>query len=123
MIGKIYYCLTPFYNSLVHKKGFKGRPVLIIGIADSGDFNVLPVPRITSSINIDHDFDIPIDPVKYPKLGLSDFSYIRVHKQTTVNRGDLANQIGDMKVDYDDLYLSILTKLEEYNIKLINDAL
>jgi len=123
MIGEIYSFITPYFNSTLKKNSFKSRPVLIIGKANIGDYNVLPISRVTHKVNLDANFDIPIDPNIYPKLGLKSFSYVRTHKQMFAHQGELINHIGNMKVDYEDLYLAILIKLEEYNKTLISNAL
>lgn len=125
MIGKIYYSLMPYYNVNTQRNSFKERPVLIIGMADSGDYNVLPVSKVSHSNMIDPEYDIQIIPEQYPKLNLKYVSYVRVHKQTVANRASLklGEAVGDIKGDYSELYLFILTKLEEYNKKIIDSAL
>lgn len=59
----------------------------------------------------------------YKKLHLNKISYVRTHKQTTVHRASLTSEIGDIKREYEDIYLKILEKLEEYNKKVMSDAL
>ena len=78
MIGKICIFVSPFYDNVKKQNSFKARPCLVIGIADAGDYNVLPVSKVTNRKNIDSDYDIPIDPYNYPKLKLNDPSYVRV---------------------------------------------
>lgn len=119
--GTICVSLTPFYNVGSGKYDFKKRPVLIIGTADFGDYNVLPISRITKSSNMDSDYDIQVDPSIYPNLKLSTLSYIRVHKQTVVNKATL-NEISNLKSEYPILYNLILDKLEEYNTTMISYA-
>lgn len=124
MIGKVCYSLMPFYNAAAKTNAFKSRPVLIIGVADSGDYNVLPLSRVTNSRMIDKDYDIPVSPAAYPKLNLKAPSYVRVHKQTVVNRNSISlNNMSDMKVEYPDLFIDILSKLEYYNKRLLENAL
>ncbi len=124
MIGKVCYSLTPYYDKTIGRNSFKKRPVLIIGNADSGDYNVLPLSRVTNSKMIDAYYDIPVSPLVYPKLNLTTLSYVRTHKQTFVNQASISSQImGDMKSDYPDLYLDVLSKLEDYNKKLLKNAL
>lgn len=48
---------------------------------------------------------------------------IRVHKQTVVHTASLHKEIGDLKEDYQEKYLEILGKLEEYNQELLDAAL
>lgn len=102
---------------------FKRRPVLILGKADHGDYNVLPVSRITDSSHIDADYDIRVDLTKYPKSGLKATSYIRVHKQHTINRVNIDTEISDLANEYPELYVDVLEKLERYNKSLIDQAI
>ncbi len=119
--GSVCISVTPFYDTAKRKNGFKKRPVLVLGAADSGDFNVLPISRVTNSRNLDSSYDIQVDPLIYPNLKLTAKSYVRTHKQTIVNKASL-NEISNMKSEYPDLYTEILDKLEEYNTNLITDA-
>lgn len=123
MIGKICTSITPFYNSSKKAQEFKSRPILIIGLADASDYNVLPISRVTNSYNLDAVYDIPIDPAQYPLLLLTSQSYIRTHKQTIINHGSIGKTISDLKAVYEELYLDILSKLEQYNKSLIDSAL
>ena len=124
MVGKIGIFLSPYYDMARKVNSFKRRPALIVGIADAGDYNVLPISKITQRQHFDFDYDIPIDITIYPNLNLTQNpSYIRVHKQTVFNSRALDKTISNPKIDYPDLYLSIITKLEEYNKKLIEKAL
>lgn len=124
MIGKVCYSLMPYFNAAAKTNAFKSRPVLIIGVADSGDYNVLPLSRVTNSRMIDKDYDVPVSPAAYPKLNLTAQSYVRVHKQTVVNKNSISTKnMSDMKTDYPDLFIDILSKLEDYNKKLLESAL
>lgn len=123
MIGKVFTSTTPFYNAATRTNQFKKRPVLIIGAADAGDYIVLPVSRVTDRNNLDPVFDIPISPVQYPLIGLTCSSYIRVHKQTTVHSASIGQEIGDLRTNYEEFYLSILVKLEEWNQTVLTNAL
>lgn len=117
MIGKICISTTPYYDNMTHKQRFKKRPVLIIGQADSSDYNVLPISRVTNSKNLDPNYDIKVDPIVYPNLKLNALSYIRVHKQTVLNYASL-NSIADLKYDYPQLFQKVIDKLKEYNNEL-----
>lgn len=119
--GSVCISVTPFYDTTTRKSSFKKRPVLVLGDADSGDFNVLPISRVTNSRNLDSSYDIQVDPSIYPNLKLTASSYVRTHKQTVVNKASL-NEISNMKREYPDLYTEILDKLEEYNNSLITNA-
>lgn len=123
MIGKIYASITPFYDSRNKINSFKRRPVLIIGGPRNNDYTVLPVSTITRREHIDPDYDIKIEPHEYPNLNLNRISYIRTHKQTTVHQASLIKQIGDLKANYEDLYVTILEKLENFNRNMIDNAL
>lgn len=119
--GSICVSIVPYYNSSTGKNDFKKRPVLVLGAADSGDYNVLPISRVTNSRNLDLTYDIQIDPSTYPSLKLTAISYVRIHKQTVVNKASL-NEISNMKKDYPDFFIQILDKLNEYNNYLIENA-
>lgn len=123
MIGKIYASVFPYYDTTRGKKSFKKRPVFILSGPRNNDYTVLPVSSISNKANFDYDYDIEIDPHEYPLLNLSKISYIRTHKQTTVHRGELIEELGDVKTDYEDLYLMILEKLDAYNKEVMASAL
>lgn len=123
MIGKIYSSVTPFYDSAKGVNSFKRRPVLIIGGPRNNDYTVLPVSTITHKEHIDPEYDVHVEPNDYPKLNLNKTSYIRTHKQTMVHQGSLVRQIGDLKTEYEELYLNVLEKLEDFNKTLMNSAL
>ena len=122
MIGKIYKALTPAYNFATKNPEFKSRPALVIGKVDN-DYVILPVSRVTKKANLDPVYDIEVDPAKYPKLNLTAVSYVRTHKQTVVHKTFLADEIGDLKGDYEDLYLDVLDKREEFSNSITEQAL
>jgi len=123
VIGKICVALTPYYDSHKGRRSYKGRPALIIGKADSEDYVVLPISKVSHKENVDATFDIPVDPVKYPKLNLTNSSYIRTHKQTVIHRGSLGETISDLRDEYEELYLEVLDKREEFSRKITEQAL
>ena len=124
MIGKIYNARNfPFFDSVKGSMSYGNRPVLIIGIADTGDCNVLPLSRVKNRANIDKDYDVKLEPLNYPKLKLKDTSYIRVHKQNLIHSDNFDFYIGDMANDYPGKYKDIMDKLTEYNEKLLRKAL
>lgn len=123
-IGEIRYSTTPYYNIQTHTNDFKKRPVLIIGEADSSDYTVLPLSRITNQNMIDPNFDIKIIPQNYPKLTLTAVSYVRTHKQTVVNKASIMGRvIGDVKKDYPTLFREIMNKLQEFNEQIRANAI
>ena len=63
------------------------------------------------------------DPGLYPKLNLRNTSYVRTHKQTIVNRANLRDEIGDLRSDYEELYLEILEKREAFSNSITQQAL
>jgi len=123
MIGGIYSSVTPFYDSMKQTNSYKKRPVLIIGGPRNNDYTVLPISTVSKKENLDADYDIEVNPAKYPLLHLNKVCYVRTHKQTAVHKASLTTQIGNMKADYPDLYLSVLKKLEEFNRNTLKNAL
>ena len=123
MIGKIYKARIPFYNQMTHQMSYKARPALVLAKADAEDYVVLPVSSISIRTNIDPVYDIEIDLGLYPKLNLRNTSYVRTHKQTIVNRANLRDEIGDLKSDYEELYLEILEKREAFSNSITQQAL
>lgn len=123
MIGWLCMSVTPYYDVKLGKQSFKQRPVLIIGQADSEDYAVLPVSRVTKKQYLHPDFDIPVDPAIFDKSGLKVISYVRTHKQTVVNRYAITAQLCDLRSEYPDLYLSIASKLDEYNKTIFAEIL
>ena len=59
----------------------------------------------------------------YPKLSLKNTSYIRTHKQSVANIGELANQIADFKNEYPDAFVEVIALVKEFQKKLIDEAL
>ena len=123
MIGKIYKARIPFYDQATHQMSYKARPALVLAKADADDYVILPVSSISIRANIDPVYDIEIDPALYPKLNLTKTSYVRTHKQTIVHRASLRDVIGDMKSDYEELYLEILEKREAFSSSITHQAL
>ena len=123
MIGKAYWAIFKYYDSSVHRMAFKKRPVLIIGQADESDYVVLPISRVTRQEHIDQRYDFQMKVTDYPQLSLKATSYIRTHKQSVANIGELADQIADFKNEYPDAYVEVIALVEEFQKKLIDEAL
>ena len=123
MIGKAYWAIFKYYDNSAHRMAFKKRPVLIIGEADGSDYVVLPISRVTRRENIDQRYDFEIRVHDYPMLSLKATSYIRTHKQSVANIGELAERIVDFKKEYPDAYVEVIALVEEFQKKLIDDAL
>lgn len=108
-IGKIVSGRFPHFNLTTNKKEFKSRPLLIIGAEYDTlpcDFNVLPVSSISKKEHISKDYDLELDNQCCNLLKLTKVpSYIRVHKQSTINSRDVSVKIiSDFKDVYPDLY-------------------
>lgn len=85
-------------------------------------FIVLPISRVTKKEHLDLHYDFEIQVSKYQKLSLKETSYIRTHKQTVVNEGELADCIADFGKEYPEAYLSVLVLVEEFQKDLVNKA-
>ncbi len=123
MIGEIRKIITSFYDLKNNKMSFKSRPALIIAKADKKDYVVLPISTITIKDNLVLEYDIEIEPTKYPKLNLQKISYVRTHKQTIIHSAEIGDFIGDMKNNYEELFLEILEKREKFSKSITNQAL
>ena len=123
MIGKAYVSIFNYYDNIKGKMSFKNRPVLIVGKADNTDYIVLPISRVTKRENLDEYYDVLLNPDAVPKLNLTQYSYVRTHKQSVVNIVELYREITDFKKDYMDIYLDIISKMEEFQKNLIDNAL
>jgi hypothetical protein len=102
---------------------FKNRPVLIVGKADSSDYVILPISRVTNQSNLDSYYDIAINPGDVPQMNLKQRSYIRAHKQSVVHLGELTKEIVDFRKEYQDIYIDVILKMEEFQKNLIISAL
>lgn len=123
MIGKICKAMTPFYDQTKHQMSYKARPALVLANADVDDYVILPVSTISVKTNINPVYDIEVDPKLYPKLNLNKVSYVRTHKQTIIHRANLGDEIGNLKLNYEELYLKILEKREEFSSSITEQAL
>lgn len=123
MIGKVYLSVVNYYDSKTHTTRRKGRPVLIVAGPRNNDYTVLPISTIKNRQNLDPDYDVLIDPSARASLSLADECFIRTHKQTTVHEGALIKEKGDMKKNQEDLYLTALEKMEDYQRQILNQAL
>lgn len=85
MIGMIYSSVIPFYDNSSHANSYKKRPVLIIGGPRNNDYTILPISTISNKSNLDPEYDVEINPEKYPLLNLRQTSYVRTHKQTYIS--------------------------------------
>lgn len=124
MIGKICISAFKYYDSAKHRMAFKGRPVLIIGQADAGDYVALPISRVTKRENLDEHFDYEMKPGDYAESGLqlSEVSFIRTHKQAVLNAGDITKEVIDLKAEFPDVFTQVIDLVEEFQKKMISDA-
>ncbi len=58
-----------------------------------------------------------------PLMNLTQRSYIRSHKQSVVHLGELTREIVDFRKEYEDIYLDVISKMEEFQKNLIINAL
>ena len=123
MIGKVYTSVIKFYDNNTNMTRLKARPVLIIGDERNNDYTVLPVSSVSKKANLDAEYDIELDPVKYPLLNLNKVSYLRVHKQCTVHKSSVVKKVGELKGSYPELFLEVMGKLEKWNNELLNSCL
>lgn len=121
MIGKAYKSIVPYYDRADRTQKFKSRPCLIIGQADSGDYVILPISSISDKSKVDAIYDIPLKKSVFTFLNKD--SYLRTHKQTVVNISSLKDQLSDFKMSYEETYVEALSKVEEFQKKLISNAL
>lgn len=121
MIGKAYKSRVPYYDRTTRTQKFKSRPCLIIGQADSGDYVVLPISSISDRSKVDPVYDIPLKRATYSFLDKD--SYLRTHKQTVVNIASLRDELSDFKSTYEETYVEALSKVEQFQKKLILSAL
>lgn len=123
MIGKAYWAIFKFYDSLLRKMAFKQRPVLIVGKADANDYIALPISRVTRKEYLNPRYDFEMKVVDYPKLSLKDTSYVRTHKQTVLNEREMKGCIADFKAEYGDAYIEVMALLEEFQKNLISKSI
>lgn len=123
MIGEIRKILTLYYDKTTKRQQIKSRPGLVIAAADSGDYVVLPISKVSDSRRIDPEYDIRVDPAVYTNLNLTCISYVRTHKQTTAHFANIGDKISDMRSEYEGLYLDILAKREEFSNEITRQAM
>lgn len=123
MIGEIRKVITPFYDRRTRRMSMKSRPGLIIAQADSDDFIILPVSTVSDQRRIDPNYDVKVDPAVYPMLSLNCVSYVRTHKQTVIHLAEIGDKISNMKTDYEDLFLEVLAKRDQFSAEITNQAI
>ena len=122
--GDIVVSIIEYYDLKTKSKKFKSRPCMIVALSDkNGDYVVLPISTISKKDNINSVYDVLIDISIYPKLNLSKTSFVRTHKQTIIHRGSIDSIISNVKSIYEDLYLKIISQMEAFQKKIVDDAL
>jgi hypothetical protein len=122
VIGKICNVLFSYYDIKAGKMSHKHRPVLIVGVADNGDYVVYPISTVSNKANLSDNYDVEIDPSNYPKTNLKSVSYVRTHKRSIANRGEIVRCICNLKTEYIDLYTTIIKKAQEFDTDLMAKA-
>jgi hypothetical protein len=111
-----------YYNSKSRKIEFKNRPVLVIGKADSSDYVILPISRVTNQVNLNRYYDVLLETTEVPLMNLKCNSYVRSHKQSVVHEGELIKEIVDFKDEYANTYKLIIDKMEEFQKRMTERA-
>lgn len=124
MIGMICISAFQYFDNTKHKMAFKGRPVLVIGQADNGDYVVLPISRVTNRVNLDTYYDYKMEPETYEDTDfqLSDTSFVRTHKQAVLNDGEITKEVLNLKEKFPEVYSEIIDLVEEFQKALISIA-
>ena len=124
MTGMICISAFQYYDKKKNRMSFKGRPVLVIGLADSGDYVVLPISRVTKRENLDAHYDYRMDPKTYAGTAfqLSATSFVRTHKQAVMNEAEVTKQVLDLKREFPKVYSEIIDLVEEFQKDLISKA-
>lgn len=123
MIGEVHLSVVNFYDSSTRTTRRKTRPVLIVGGPRNNDYTILPISTITRRENVDKTYDIPISPSDRAILSLDRECFIRTHKQSPAHQAEIGKKLSDMKADLPDLYMDALTKMEQFQKSLIDEAL
>lgn len=124
MIGLVCISAFKYYDIAKRRMAFKGRPVLVIGQADESDYVVLPISRVTKRENLDSHYDYEMNPEIYAEsaLQLSAVSFVRTHKQSVLNEGEITKQVLDLRKEFPVAYEEIINLVEEFQKELINKA-
>ena len=125
MVGKIVRCLTQYYDAKLQRISIKSRPALVLKSPENDDYVVLPISTIPNRINVNPTYDIEIDPAKFSKINLTRISYIRNHRMVSIpiQQIDSSIIIGDLKSDYEELFLRIVEKVEQFHNEIMEGLL
>lgn len=83
----------------------------------------MPISRVSHRENIDIEYDVSIQIADYPLMNLHADSFVRTHKQTITNRASITRCVANVKEEYQDLWLDILSKVEAFQKNLTNKGL
>ena len=123
MIGKVYMTSVDYYDIRTKTTRRKSRPVLVVGGPRNNDYTVLPISTISRRQNLDPDYDILVDAPERAVLSLDKECFIRTHKQTPVHQAQLVRYLGDMRTDLPDLYLDAISRMEQNQAEIVNNAI
>ena len=125
MIGKIVRCLTQYYDVRSQRILIKSRPALVLKSPENDDYVVLPISTIPNRVNVNPIYDIEIDPLKFPKINLTRLSYIRTHRMVSIpiQQIDSSVIIGDLRLDYEEVFLEIMEKVEQFHNEMMEGML
>ena len=102
---------------------FKRRPFIIIGVTGQNDYIVLPISRVTIEADRDAHYDYPLSKEGFILLNLSENSFIRIHKPTTIHEGQISKIITDFSSNYPNSYLEIMSLYEEFQRHIVNNSI
>ena len=125
MIGKIVKCLTQYYDARLQRISSKSRPALVLKSPEDDDYVVLPISTIPNRTNVNPVYDIEIDPSKFSRINLTRLSYVRTHRMISIpmQQIDTSIIIGDLKSDYEELFLEIVEKVEQFHNEIMEGLL
>ena len=125
MIGKIVKCLTQYYDARLQRISIKSRPALVLKSPEDDDYVVLPISTIPNRTNVNPVYHIEIDPSKFSRINLTRLSYVRTHRMISIpmQQIDTSIIIGDLKSDYEELFLEIVEKVEQFHNEIMEGLL
>lgn len=123
MIGKVCLAVVDYYDSKTKSTRKKARPILIVAGPRNNDYVILPISTISKRENLDPDYDMPIGPTERASLGLDKECFIRTHKQMYIHQAFIVKEKGDLKGAFPDFYLNAITKMEQYQSQILDEAL
>jgi hypothetical protein len=125
MIGKIVKCRTQYYDVRLQRNSIKSRPALVLKSPEDDDYVVLPISTIPNRTNVNPVYDIEIDPSKFSRINLTRLSYVRTHRMISIpmQQIDTSIIIGDLKSDYEEFFLEIVERVEQFHNEIMGGLL